>query len=458
MEANVAVEGGSSNSWLALVKDSIVKIRSKVAEFPGKMKKVAEDDPRRIVHSFKVGLAITLVSLFYYFDHLYVGFGSSAMWAVLTVIVVIEFSVGATLGKGLNRGLATFLAGTLGFGAHHLANLPGQELQPILLGIFVFILAATVSFIRFFPRMKVRYDYGLLIFMLTFCLISVSGYRDEEVLEMAHKRVSTILIGGFTAIFVCIFICPVWAGEDLHNLAANNLEKLASFLEGFGDEYFRKSSEPESNKASLQLYKSIINSKQSEESLVNFARWEPPHGRFIFRHPWKQYLKIGSLTRQCAYRIEALNGCLNSDVQASPETCGNFREAFIKASSETGKAVKGLASVMRTMTLPSADCPQTVKSKNAADNLKSLLRTGLCEGIDIVEILEVATVASLLLDILACTEKISESIHELASLAHFKRLEPDEKDGNPDLDKQKQVRQSSNSIASNHYHHIIITE
>ncbi|MBA0578822.1 aluminum-activated malate transporter 2 isoform X1 [Gossypium raimondii] len=453
MEAN-----RSANSRLALVKDSIVKIRSKVAEFPGKMKKVAEDDPRRIVHSFKVGLAITLVSLFYYFDHLYVGFGSSAMWAVLTVIVVIEFSVGATLGKGLNRGLATFLAGALGFGAHHLANLPGQELQPILLGIFVFILAATVSFIRFFPRMKVRYDYGLLIFMLTFCLISVSGYRDEEVLEMAHKRVSTILIGGFTAIFVCIFICPVWAGEDLHNLVANNLEKVASFLEGFGDEYFRKSSEPESNKASLQVYKNILNSKQSEESLVNFARWEPPHGLFRFRHPWKQYLKIGSLTRQCAYRIEALNGCLNSDVQASPETCGNFREAFIKASSETGKAVKGLASAMRTMTLPSADCPQTTKSKNAADNLKSLLRTGLCQGIDIVEILEVATVASLLLDVLACTEKISESIHELASLAHFKRLEPDEKDGKPDLDKQKQVRQSPNSIASNHHHHIIIIE
>ena len=123
------------------------------------------------------------MSLFYYFDPLYVGFGSSAMWAVLTVIVVFEFSVGkfyhlslilyvpfhlcliyyyylqiggisemcyslllcnylkgATLGKGLNRGLATFLAGTLGFGAHHLATLPGEKVQPILLGIFVFLI------------------------------------------------------------------------------------------------------------------------------------------------------------------------------------------------------------------------------------------------------------------------------------------------------------------------------
>lgn len=92
--------------------------------------------------------------------------------------------------------------------------------------------AAAVTFLRFFPRMKARYDYGLLIFILTFCMITVSGYRDEELLEMAHQRISTILIGGFTAVAVCIFIFPVWAGDDLHNLVANNIEKLAIFLEG----------------------------------------------------------------------------------------------------------------------------------------------------------------------------------------------------------------------------------
>lgn len=89
-----------------------------------------------------------------------------------------------------------------------------------------------MTFLRFFPRIKARYDYGLLIFILTFCLISVSGYRDEEILEMAHKRVSTILIGAFTAVSVCVFICPVWAGDDLHNSVATNIEKLGSFLEG----------------------------------------------------------------------------------------------------------------------------------------------------------------------------------------------------------------------------------
>ena len=48
---------------------------------------------------------------------------------------------------------------------------------------------------------------------------------------------------------------------------------------------------------------------------ANFARWEPGHGRFHFCHPWKQYLKIGVLARQCAYRIDALNGYFNSDLQ-----------------------------------------------------------------------------------------------------------------------------------------------
>ena len=70
------------------------KLLGKVVEISLKLKKLGEDDPRRIIHSFKVALAITLVSLFYYFKPLYDGFGVAAMWAVLTVVVVFEFSVG----------------------------------------------------------------------------------------------------------------------------------------------------------------------------------------------------------------------------------------------------------------------------------------------------------------------------------------------------------------------------
>lgn len=69
------------------VKDKIVKVGKSI-------KKLGKDDPRRVIHSLKVGLALTLVSFFYYWKPLYDGFGMSGMWAVLTVVVVFEFSVG----------------------------------------------------------------------------------------------------------------------------------------------------------------------------------------------------------------------------------------------------------------------------------------------------------------------------------------------------------------------------
>lgn len=72
----------------------------------------------------------------------------------------------------------------------------------------------------------------MLIFMLTFSLVSVSGFRDNEIIELAHKRFSTIVIGSLACLVISIFVCPVWAGEDLHNLIALNMEKLGQFLEG----------------------------------------------------------------------------------------------------------------------------------------------------------------------------------------------------------------------------------
>ncbi|KAA8549958.1 hypothetical protein F0562_001634 [Nyssa sinensis] len=398
--------------WFKALLD---KLKSEVVEVTREAKKLGKDDPRRIIHSLKVGLAINLVSLFYYFGPLYEGFGISAMWAVITVVVVFEFSVGATLGKSLNRGVATLVAGILGVGAHRLASLFTERCEPILLGLFVFLLAAAVTFMRFFPRLKARYDYGLLIFILTFCLICVSGYRDDEVLDIAQKRLSTILIGGATAVIICIFICPIWAGGDLHNLVATNLEKLGNFLEGFGGEYFIKSGD---NKSSLQ-YKSVLNSKCTEESLVNFAKWEPGHGRFRYRHPWDQYLKIGTLTRQCAYRIEALNNYLNSEIQAPLEIRVKIQESCTQMTSESSYALKELALAMRAMIQPSTANTHITNSKIAAKNLKSLLKTGLWQETNLMEIIPTATVASILIDIVVCSEKIAESVHELASLAHF---------------------------------------
>ncbi|XP_027062992.1 aluminum-activated malate transporter 2-like [Coffea eugenioides] len=407
------------------VKDLPKNSFAKGVEIARQTKKIGQDDPRRVIHSLKLGLALTLVSLFYYFQPLYKNFGVSAMWAVMTVVVVFEFSVGATIGKGLNRGLATFIAGALGVGAHYLASMTGKVGEPIFIGLFVFLQAAVTTFIRFFPKVKARYDYGLVIFILTFSLVSISGFRTDEILDLAHKRLSTIFVGASTCVIVSIFVCPVWAGEDLHNLVADHLEKLGNFLEGFGEEYFAGSVEAEfkDNKSFLVGYKSVLNSKTTEENQANLARWEPGHGKFMYLHPWEQYLKIGALTRKCACRIEALNSYLNSEIKAPEEVFQKVQEICTIMSKESGQALKELSLAIRTMTKPSSPNRHIVNSTTAAQNLESLLKSGSWEGINLRQLISVAAVASLLIDIVISVEDIAESVTELATLAKFQSPE-----------------------------------
>ena len=68
--------------------------RGTAVGFVGKLAKIARDDPRRVAHSLKVGLALTLVSVLYYVTPLFNGWGDSVIWAVITVVVVMEFTVG----------------------------------------------------------------------------------------------------------------------------------------------------------------------------------------------------------------------------------------------------------------------------------------------------------------------------------------------------------------------------
>jgi len=62
-----------------------------------KIKKVGQDDPRRIVHGLKVGLAITLASLLlFYIKQSYNHFhqDQNGIWAIMTIVLIFEFSVG----------------------------------------------------------------------------------------------------------------------------------------------------------------------------------------------------------------------------------------------------------------------------------------------------------------------------------------------------------------------------
>ncbi|KAL8496291.1 hypothetical protein ACS0TY_020127 [Phlomoides rotata] len=412
--------GGCLKRGWAGFRGCLEKIVNVVTGIRAEAKRLAGEDPRRIVHSLKVGLAITAVSLLYYFDFFYDGFGVSAMWAVMTVVVVFEFSVGATLGKGVNRAIATMLGGALGVAAHRLASFSGEKVEVVILGLSVFLIATGTTFFRFFPKLRARYDYGLLIFILTFSLISVSGYREDEIIDVAHKRLTTILVGGSATVLVCILICPVWAGEDLHNITASNIEKIANFLQGFGSVYFQEPNEKNEQEL-LNEYKSVLNSKGVEDNLVNFAKWEPRHGKFRYRHPWDQYLKIGSLTRECAYKIDALNCFLNSDLKTPLEVREKIQESCAKMSLECSYALRELALRIKTMTCSPSTDPHIVNAKTAAKKLKNSMKSGLWPETDLLEIIPAVSVASLLIEVVSCTVKITDCVHELASLSKFQK-------------------------------------
>ncbi|GMJ00261.1 aluminum-activated, malate transporter 12, quick-activating anion channel 1 [Hibiscus trionum] len=337
--------------------------KSRYREFSGKMKrfpnwlwrtiwKVGREDPRRMIHAVKVGLSLTLVSLLYLMEPLFKGIGTNAIWAVMTVVVVLEFTAGATLCKGLNRGLGTLLAGSLAFLIEFIATKSGKVFRAVFIGSAVFLIGAAATYMRFFPYIKKNYDYGVVIFLLTFNLITVSSYRVENVLKIAHDRFYTIAIGCALCLFMSLMVFPIWSGEDLHNSTVGKLEGLAKSIEACVNEYFN-GSEMKENRENLSEdpiykgYKAVLDSKSTDETLALYASWEPRHSRHCYRFPWQQYVKVGVVLRQFGYTVVALHGCLQTEIQAPRSVRALFKDPCIRLAREVTIALMELANSIR---------------------------------------------------------------------------------------------------------------
>lgn len=93
--SSVAVESRPAVRFRAWLTGTVLAVVvSKVVGFGRKAWSIGAEDPRRVVHGVKVGTGLTLVSLFYYTRPLYDGVGGWAMWAIMTVVVVFEYTVG----------------------------------------------------------------------------------------------------------------------------------------------------------------------------------------------------------------------------------------------------------------------------------------------------------------------------------------------------------------------------
>ncbi|XP_020697093.1 aluminum-activated malate transporter 12-like [Dendrobium catenatum] len=309
--------------------------------------KVGKDDPRRVIHALKVGVALTLVSFLYLLETLFEGVGQNAMWAVITVVVVLEFTAGATLCKGLNRGFGTLCAVSLAFFIEFMAEETGRVYRAVFIGATVFLVGFMSTYLRFFPFIKKNYDYGVVIFLLTFNLITVSSFRVQNVLHMAQERLYTIAIGCGICLLMSLLIFPNWSGEDLHRSTARKFEALAKSIEGCIDEYFHdKDDKVSENKLDGSIYKgyrAVLDSKFSDETLASFASWEPRPTRHCHKYPWQQYVKLGTVLRHFGYTAVALHGCLQSEIQAPKSVRLLFRDPCMRVASEVSKVLVELA-------------------------------------------------------------------------------------------------------------------
>ncbi|CAK9150565.1 unnamed protein product [Ilex paraguariensis] len=97
-------------------------------------------DPRKVVHSLKVGVAMTVASLVYLLEPLYEGIRQNSIWAVLTVTLIVEFRAGATLYKGFNRLMGTVVALSFAFLFEIIARHLGHVECAISSGFAVFLI------------------------------------------------------------------------------------------------------------------------------------------------------------------------------------------------------------------------------------------------------------------------------------------------------------------------------
>ncbi|KAK1317259.1 Aluminum-activated malate transporter 12 [Acorus calamus] len=383
---------------------------------------------RRLIHGAKVGFALVVVSLLYMLEVVHDKLGDNAMWAVMTVVVVFEFSSGATISKGVNRAIGTTLGGGLGCSVALLAQQVGGTGKAITIGTSVFFISAAATYTRLQPKIKKRYDYGFLIFILTFNLVAVSGVRGEEIWRVATDRLSSIMMGITICYFISLFVLPVWASDELHKSIVSKFDKLANSIEGCMEDYF-KSDGKKDTKASSNLggCMSVIYSKTADEALANFAIWEPWHGRFGYGYPYKKCLRILELLRELAASTLSLQSCLKSKLQPSllstraAETCQMISEMLVFMLRELGEDIFNMRMCRPHDTV--AVRIQSLKTELATAVSASNLSTLVGVNSTMRDGLSVASFVFVFMEVLDKVEVISKEVEELGKLARFEQRE-----------------------------------
>ncbi|KAK1431637.1 hypothetical protein QVD17_08140 [Tagetes erecta] len=359
------------------VFDGIKKWWTNVGLLAVDVYKMGRTDPRKLKFGVKSGLAFAIVSGLTYVTQPVHMISDNIIWAILTVILIFEFSVGATLSKFSNRALGTISAVILAVGIAQLSVWAGK-LQGVVIVVSIFIAGSITSYVKLHPSIK-AYEYGFRVLMLTFCI--VLGQGTSHVVRTAVSRVLLIALGTGVCLVVNVCVYPIWAGDDLHKLVVNNFTGIATSLEGCVNNYLQHFGyERIPSKILLYQadddplyngYRSVVQSTSQEDALFGFAVWEPPHGRYRkSNYPWSHYVKVSGALRHCAFMVAAMHGCILAEIQAPAELRNMFRNEIEKVGTECAKVLRELGSRLEKLEKLNPDINLLEKVHEAAEELQ----------------------------------------------------------------------------------------
>ncbi|KAL8141855.1 hypothetical protein V2J09_014887 [Rumex salicifolius] len=332
-------------SWIRLI------------EFGGNLVEMGKLDPRTILFAAKLSIALMIVSVLVMIKQPFNEIGFYSFWALLTVIVMFEYSVGEILHKGFHRLVAIFLGGGLGLSMAALCSLIGGW-EKVSTAILITIAGFYAAYIKLYPSVK-PYSSGFQVFLLVFCSIILSGYSSAGSIHVALTVFLVMALSAAICLVVNACIFPSWAGDSLRESLVKNLIKLADSLEGCVEGYlnhdgyeripFEILTYQAFDDPLYSSYRSILESTSHENSLVRNACWEPSFLRYkMLKYPWKSYGRLSGAIRHCALMIMALHGCVMSDIQASSTIKHKYSEELKRVSDEASKVLHELAEKIKT--------------------------------------------------------------------------------------------------------------